>query len=146
MRAIPSKTGQSVVITRVRDGVVKSPPTSHVNQTDEFGLIVRAETVQGELRLTVDRVDSLTGTEGEKAAASRGDDYSNDHYEVNDSHRTRSYAVAPNVAIWRAYPQDQRMSVTEWLAYLRTDLGRQAMFHLDLDDGHVVIIEEQYFP
>ncbi|MCW2543351.1 MAG: hypothetical protein JWM40_903 [Frankiales bacterium] len=133
-------------ITRERDGVVKSPPTTHVKETDEFGLIVRTDTVKGALLVTVDRVDSLGGAEGEQEAKRRGQDYSNDHFEVNDSHRTRTYALASNVVIWKAFPSDERISVAQWLAYLQTDLGRQSMFHLDLEGGHVVIIEEQYYP
>lgn len=38
------------------------------------------------------------------------------------------------------------MTVSAWLEYVRTDQGRQAMFHFDVEGGVVVGIEEQYFP
>lgn len=133
-----------------RDGVVKAPPTVRLAETDEFGLVVRAERRDGAIQVTVDRVDSLTGGEGERAAMARGADFSNDHVEVNDSPRTREYVLADDVVIWQSNPFEvgspQRMTVAEWLAYLRTDQGRQAMFHFDLSGGRVVGIEEQYFP
>jgi hypothetical protein len=130
--------------------VVKSGPTVRLAETDEFGLVVRAERSSGAVRVAVDRVDSLTGNEGERAAAARGADYSNDHFEVNDSPRTRDYVLADSTAIWQANPSDaaspKPMTVTAWLAYLRTGQGRQAMFHFDVEGGRVVGIEEQYFP
>jgi hypothetical protein len=133
-----------------RDGVVKAGPTVRLAETDEFGLVVRAERSSGAVRVAVDRVDSLTGTEGERAAAARGADYSNDHFEVNDSTRTRDYFLADDAAIWRVDPSDagspKPMTVTAWLGYLRTDQGRQAMFHFDVEGGRVVGVEEQYFP
>lgn len=119
-------------------------------ETDEFGLVVRAERNNGAVRVAVDRVDSLSGKEGERAAAARGADYSNDHFEVNDSPRTRDYVLADDVVIWQANPSDvgspKRMTATQWLAYLRTDQGHQAMFHFDAEGGRIVGIEEQYFP
>jgi hypothetical protein len=119
-------------------------------ETDEFGLVVRADRSKGAVRVAVDRVDSLTGSEGERAAAARGADYSNDHFEVNDSPRTRDYVLADDIVIWSANPADVRspkpMTVTEWLAYVRTGQGRQAMFHFDVEGGRVVGVEEQYFP
>ena len=111
---------------------------------------MRAERSNGAVQVAVDRVDSLTGEAGERAAAARGVDYSNDHFEVNDSPRTRDYVLADDVVIWQANPPDvgspNPMTVTEWLAYLRTGQGRQAMFHFDVEGGRVVGVEEQYFP
>jgi hypothetical protein len=133
-----------------RDGVVKALPTLRLAETDEFGLVVRAERSNGAVLVAVDRVDSLTGNEGERAAAARGADYSNDHFEVNDNPGTRDYVLAEDTAIWRANPSEagipKPMTVTAWLAYLRTEQGRQAMFHFDVESGRVVGIEEQYFP
>lgn len=133
-----------------RDGVVKSPPTVRLAKTDEFGLVVKAERRDGAVVVVVDRVDSFSGVEGERAAAARGVDYANDHFEVNDSPRTRSYLLADDVRIWQANPSDgaspKPLTIAEWMAYLHTDQGRRAMFHLDVTDGRVVGVEEQYFP
>ena len=122
----------------------------HLARTDEFGLVVATNTINGELRLSVDRVDSLGGKEAEQAAARKGQQVYDDHYEVNDSPQLRSYAVSPRVVIWGAYSQDGdavgRLSVGKWLTYLRTPTGRQSMFHLELAGGRVVAIEEQFFP
>jgi hypothetical protein len=133
-----------------RDGVVKAPPTVRLADTDEFGLVVSAGRRGGAVHVLVDRVDSLTGDEGARAAAARGADYSNDHFEVNDNPRTRDYVLADDVLIWAANPSavdtPTPMTVTAWLAYLRTAQGRQAMFHLDVESGRVIGVEEQYFP
>jgi hypothetical protein len=45
-----------------RDGIVKAPPTVRLAETDEFGLVVRAEQSNGAVRVAVDRVDSLKAT------------------------------------------------------------------------------------
>ena len=147
--ALPTST-RSTTTAGERIGVVKSGPTVRLRETDEFGLVVRAERSKGVVRVTVDRVDSLTGQEGEQAAAARGVDYANDHIEINDSPQTLDYVLAGDPAIWQANPSDagspQPMTVAAWLTYLGTDQGRRAMFHFDVEGGRVVGIEEQYYP
>ena len=147
--ARPTAT-RSTTTAGERIGVVKAAPTVRLAETDEFGLVVRAERSNGVVRVTVDRVDSLTGPEGQSAAAARGVDYSNDHIEINDSPRTLDYVLAGDPAVWQANPSDagnpQPMTVAAWLAYLDTDQGRHAMFHFDVERGRVIGIEEQYYP
>lgn len=102
------------------------------------------------LRVVVDRVDSLTGEEAERAAAADGTDVSNDHYEVNDNPKTREYVLADDGDIWQADPSDvsspRPLTVEQWLAYVQSQGGRRAMFHFDVEDGRVLGIEEQCFP
>lgn len=135
-----------------RDGVVKAGPTVRLRETDEFGIVVRTERRSGVVRVTVDRVDSLTGEEGEQAAAARGVDYSNDHFEVNDNARTRVYTLAQDVDIWLANPSDagspKPLKVSEWRDYVASTRTRERppMFHFDVEDGRVIGVEEQYFP
>jgi hypothetical protein len=130
--------------------VIKAPPTLRLLETDEFGLVVHAEQVKGAVQVTLDRVDSLTGDEGQRVAQERGADYSNDHLEVNDSPRTRDYVLAADVVIWRSNPSDvahpTSITVDQWLAYLRSVEGHQALYHLDVEGGRVIGVEQQYFP
>lgn len=133
-----------------RTGAVKAPPTVRLRQTDEFGLVVAAARHPQGVVVTVDRVDSLTGEHGASAAAARGMDYSNDHFEVNDNPTTRQYVLALNPVIWQANPADvsnpKQMSIEEWLTYLASARGRTAMFHLHVEGGRTVGVEEQYYP
>ena len=147
-----SSATPGAVPSQERTGEIKAPPTVRLKETDEFGIVVKAERRNGALWISVDRVDSLTGRQAEQAAAARGMDYANDHFEVNDNPRTRDYVLAKNVQIWLANPSDvaspKPLRVSEWLGYLaRTrDSERRPMFHLDVEGGHVVGVEEQYFP
>jgi hypothetical protein len=135
-----------------RDGVVKAGPTVRLRETDEFGIVVKSERRSGAIQVTVDRVDSLTGEEGARAAAARGMDYSNDHFEVNENARTRVYTLAQDVEIWLANPSDvgspKPLTVSEWRNYVARTSSREGppMFHFDVEDGRVIGIEEQYFP
>jgi hypothetical protein len=38
------------------------------------------------------------------------------------------------------------MTLEQWLAFVRTDAGRQTLFHFDTEAGRVVALEEQYLP
>ena len=146
--AAPSSTASGT--DDERDGVVKAGPTVRLRETDEFGLVVEAVQRKDGVHVTVDRVDSLTGAEGARAAAERGMDYSNDHFEVNDNPLTREYALDSSVEIWLANPSDvgspKPMTVVEWLGYVNVARDYPPMFHFDVEDGFVVAIEEQYFP
>ncbi|MCU1589632.1 MAG: hypothetical protein JWP11_888 [Frankiales bacterium] len=119
-------------------------------ETDEFGLVVRAIRSQGRVSVDVDRVDMLSGDEGEKAAAAAGQDYANDYFLVNNNPRTRRYVLAGAVHIWRvdnAHADTPRaVTVTQWLTYLHTPTERKPLFHFDVENGLVVGIEEQYRP
>jgi hypothetical protein len=122
----------------------------YVPETDEFGLVVRTIRSQGRLSVDIDRVDMLSGKEGEQRAAADGQDYSNDYYLVNENPTTRRYVLAGNVKIWLenvTHPdRPGGISVNDWLSYLRGDRGRDGLWHLDVEHGVVVGIEEQYRP
>ena len=146
--AEPSSTASGT--DEERDGIVKAGPTVRLRETDEFGLVVEAQQRNEGVHVTVDRVDSLTGAEGERAATERGMDYSNDHFEVNDNPLTREYVLHPAVEIWLANPSDvaspKPLTVAEWLSYVNQERDYPPMFHFDVENGLVVAIEEQYFP
>lgn len=148
-RGAPSSSA-AVGTDEERDGVVKAGPTVRLRETDEFGLVVKAERRKDGVHVTVDRVDSLTGAEGERAAAERGKDYSNDHFEVNDNPLAREYVLDSSVEIWLANPSDvgspKPLAVAEWLSYVNVARDYPPMFHFDVENGFVVAIEEQYFP
>lgn len=129
---------------------IRAAPTVKLAETDEFGLVVRVMEGPGSVAIDVDRVDMLSGEEGERAAAADGADYSNDYYLVNKSPRTRHYVLGPGPELWQVdvahADQPKLLTLSEWVAYLKTALGRAALFHLDVEQGVVVAIEEQYRP
>ena len=104
------------------------------------------------LAVEIDRVDMLNGEEAEAAAAAHGDEVQTDYYLVNDSPRLRRYSVSPDAIVWGSIrmhsdgPEHERMSLERWLAFVRSDAGRQTLFHFDVEAGQVVAIEEQYLP
>ena len=146
----------SAVADEERDGVVKAGPTVRLRETDEFGIVASAMRRDGSVVVTVDRVDSLTGDEAERAAIAHGDaepgdgGVPNDHYEVNDNPTTRTYTLAAHPDIWKANPSDvgspKPMTVDEWLAYVNKRTEYPPMFHFDVERDEVVGIEQQYFP
>jgi hypothetical protein len=129
---------------------IKAAPTVFLPETDEFGIVVRTVRADGRVSIDIDRVDMLSGDEGERAAAADGQDYSNDYYLVNDNPRTRRYVLGTNVKIWLenvTHPdRPGGISVSAWLDYLRGDRGREDLWHLDVERGVVIGIEEQYRP
>jgi hypothetical protein len=129
---------------------IKAAPTVFLPETDEFGIVVRTARTDGRVSVDIDRVDMLSGDEGKRAAAAAGQDYSNDYYLVNDNPRTRRYVLANNVKIWLenvTHPdRPGGISVSAWLDYLRGDRGREDLWHLDVERGLVIGIEEQYRP
>jgi hypothetical protein len=88
----------------------------------------------------------LTGTEAEKAAASHGDDLSNDYYVVNDNTRLRTLIVNG----------DAEVTVVDWdnccgtkpsnVADLAVDRRESSGFWVTIENGAVTKIEEQYVP
>lgn len=128
---------------------IKAGPEERIAETDEFGYVVRATT--DPVEVDVDRVDMLSGAEAEAAAAAHGDEVSNDYYLVNDSPRLRRYRVSPDTVVWGSIgltgtPDHSRVSLGRWVDFVRTQPGRQTLFHFDLEAGQVVAIEEQYRP
>src|SRR4051794_33003335 len=78
--AAPSPSPEpSPMSTRYAAGI-KAAPTAYLPETDEFGIVVRATRVSGRVSVDIDRVDMLSGDEGERAAAADGQDYSDDYY------------------------------------------------------------------
>ena len=37
-------------------------------------------------------------------------------------------------------------ALAQWLEFVRTEAGRQTLFHFDTEGGRVVALEEQYLP
>jgi len=126
---------------------IKAPKATRLDRTDEFGLVhvVRVGAVD------VDRVDMLSGVEAERAAAAHGGEVSNDYFLVNDNPRLRRYDVRPDAIVWGSIgmvgqPDAKRVTLAAWYRFLATDAGKHTLFHLTVQDGAVVGIEEQYQP
>lgn len=94
----------------------------------------------------------LGGAEAEAAAASRGTDVTNDYFLVNDNPRLRTYRISPDAVVWGSIKlhrtvEASRMRLDDLVAFVTSapedDL---TLFHLDVQGGIVVGIEEQYRP
>jgi hypothetical protein len=104
-----------------------------------------------------------TGEEANQVAASRGDEVPvpNDVYVVNDNPKLRTLTVAPDAAValidWNdccdastimgrkefasVLSQGELVQIGDHLFY-----GTASSYWVTIDDGVVVLIEEQYFP
>jgi hypothetical protein len=136
----------------LQDATVKAPPPEQISRTDEFGRLTLASEGSSIL-IDADRVDMLGGTAAEEAAAARGDEVSNDYYLVNDNPQLRRYRLSPQAVVWGSIGltrtvEHQRVNVQDLLRYLRSDTeqNRSTLFHLQVEDGWVVGVEEQYRP
>jgi hypothetical protein len=130
---------------------IKAPPPDRIAETDEFGVLVAVrETPQG-LEVDVNRVDMLGGQEAEEAAAARGMDVSNDYFLVDDNPMLRTYRISPDVEVWGDIsfgrePGLVRITVEDLRAHVEDPPWTGVLFHLDVEKGLVVGIEEQYRP
>ena len=147
----PPPPGDVVPRPPVAPGI-KAPPSTRLTGTDEFGRLVAVRGTADGLEVDVDRVDMLGGAEAEAAAAARGQDVSNDYFLVNDNPRLRTYRVSPEAVVWGSIMlhrtvEAARVPLHDLLAFVRAapedDL---TLFHLDVEDGVVVGVEEQYRP
>lgn len=131
---------------------IKAPPPTQLAHTDEFGL-AKAVRVHGDvIEVDVDRVDMLSGSEAEAAAAAAGTDVSNDYFLSNENPAVRTYRVSPKAVVWgkiamlHKEPGAQRTSLARWEQYVRSPDSEMTLFHFELTDGVVTGIEEQYRP
>jgi hypothetical protein len=138
-------------LRRYADGV-NAPPASKIDRTDDFGMLTLGPSGR-DILIDVDRVDMLGGEEAEAAASARGDEVSNDYYLVNDNPQLRRYRLSADAVVWGSLGlgrtvEHQPASVDDLLAFLRTDTpqSRNTLFHLHVDDGWIVGVEEQYRP
>lgn len=131
---------------------LRAPVALRLTATDEFGRVTALREGPEGLEVDVDRVDWLSGQEAVDAAAARGEEPGGDYYLVDDSTRTRTYGLTNEAVVWGsigfgAEPSaPERVTLDRWQAFLQTEAGGQALFHLDLKDGVVLGIEEQYQP
>lgn len=145
----PPPVSATATSTAVASSVI-APPAAHLAQTDDFGL-VRVVRRSPTVVVEVDRVDMLGGEAAERAAAADGTDVSNDYYLVNDDPRRRRYEVRADAQMWGSIRMTRRVdgarvSVSDWLAFVGRPDSDGTLFHLDLDAGVVVGVEEQYRP
>ncbi|MCW2607817.1 MAG: hypothetical protein JWO60_2510, partial [Frankiales bacterium] len=130
---------------------VHAPPAVRLAETDEFGRVTAVREADGGLEVDVDRVDMLDGQAAAEAAAAHGDPLDTDYYLVDDNPTTRTYRVPAGAVVWGSIGLSRqvepvRVSQQRWREFVQTDLGRRTLFHLDVEDGAVVGIEEQYLP
>ncbi len=130
---------------------LKAPQPSRLTRTDEFGIVASIERTGTAVFVEVNRVDMLGGAEGEAAARARGQEVSNDYFLVDENPLLRRYRVDPSALVWGSIGlartvEPTRVPVEQWLDYLDTPAARTTLFHLQIKDGAVVGVEEQYRP
>ena len=152
--AAPAATTQPPVTpepsSTATSGSVVAPPAAHIAETDDFGL-VRVVRRSPTVVVEVDRVDMLGGQAAERAAAADGTEVSNDYYLVNDNAQRRAYEVSDDAQVWGSIRMEQdvdgaRVPISDWLAFVDRSDSAGTLFHLDLEGGVVVGVEEQYRP
>ena len=131
---------------------VRAPAALRLTATDEFGRVTAVREGPEGLEVDVDRVDWLSGQEAVDIAAGRGEEPGGDYHLVDDSPRTRTYGLSDEVAVWGSLgfgvepSMPERVTLDRWRTFLKTAVGRQTLFHLEVEDGVVLGIEEQYRP
>ena len=147
-----SVTGQSLASGSPETERIRAAPRQRIEETDEFGLVASiTRSADGSVTVQIDRVDMLGGAEAEAAAAAQADEVSNDYYLVNDNPQLRSYTVPPTAVIWgsirlQGTPDVARVSFADWVEFVTGEESDDTLFHLDVEDGLVVAVEEQYRP
>ena len=77
---------------------------------------------------------------------------SNDYYLVDDHPTLRRYRISHQAVVWGSLGlgrtvEPQQVPLEHLLTFLRTDPDRSStLFHLEVEDGVVVGVEEQYRP
>jgi hypothetical protein len=123
-----------------------------IGRTDEFGIAARLTLIGSKTFVDMDRVDWLTGPDAERAAAEHGQGVDGEYYLVNDSTELRRYVVSPDAAVFGSImltgkPEHSRVPLSAWTAFVRDDSrAKDTLFHLHVETGQVVQIEEQYRP
>ncbi|MCU1691966.1 MAG: hypothetical protein JWM64_1057 [Frankiales bacterium] len=141
---------------------LKAPKAQRLSSTDEFGAVTKiVRTPDGNLRVSVDRVDWLQGQEADAAAAADGTD-AGDYHVVNDNPTTRSYDVSPDAVVYGSImttgaPDLSNQTLSDWADFLRSGSRSmsganvrqqilQTYWHFQVEDRQVIGIEEQYRP
>lgn len=147
-RLFPAEAPSAVSTTGI-----KAPPAVELSRTDEFGTLrLVARRPDGSSTISVDRVDLLSGAEAQAAARARHQDSAVDDFLVDDDPARRTYEVSPSVRVWGSIALSGHVEPTAsdldaLYRFLATDQGgRPTLFHLEIDDGRVTGIEEQYRP
>ena len=96
-----------------------------------------------------------TGSAGRRRSRRRGpvgQEPGGDYYVVDDETRTRTYRLTDETVFWGsiglgAEPSTpRRVTLERWRDFLPTPVGGQTLWHVDVEDGVAVGIEEQYRP
>ena len=148
--ATPFQAATAAASGSAENAPIKAPPPSKISETDEFGLLTVVSRDRP-LEVDVDRVDMLGGAEADAAARARGQEVSNDYFLVNDNPKLRRYEFSDQVIVWGSIGltgavDHRQVSVEKLVTFLLTPRGRSTLFHLDVERGVVVAIEEQYRP
>lgn len=143
----PSPSASSAAVAKG----IKAPPPVRLAETDEFGRIT--DIASDGTTLRVERVDMLSGQEAEEAAAAGNADVSNDYYLRERPEFWTQYTLDPNVVVWGSIRMEGsvepvRVDLARLIKFVDQDntYDLQTLFHLDVEDGRVIGIEEQYRP
>jgi len=133
------------------DARIAAPRPLRLEATDDFGRVVAVRAAAAGWEIDVDRVAMLGGEEAEAAALAHGERVETDYYLVNDDPTVRTYTVAADCVVWGnialGHPgEPNRVTLTDWRAFLGSETGKSTLFHFDLNGTSVTGVEEQYRP
>ncbi len=133
-----------------------SPPPPALPDGRHFVYVKKLSGTPPTATMKFDLAEFLTGEEAAQAAAEHGDESPppNDYYIVNDNPKLRTMPLAPGVTIraidWTNCCELTDVPYTDWAASLKTPTdalhGTATQYWIEVADGVIVAIEEQYLP
>lgn len=137
--------------TRAASADIKAPPPVRIERTDDFGRI--SDISRNGTSLRMERVDMLSGQEAEQAAAEAGADFSNDYFLRQRPEFWTTHTIDPDVVVWGSIRMagsvdPVRVDLARLIEFIDKENSSEtsALFHLHIEAGRVVAIEEQYLP
>ncbi len=155
----PAATSAATVTIAATGTVVKpqAPTSENVSAEDgkHFGYLKKVTLKSGDVVVTVDYAQMLSGHEAATAAAAHGDESPppNDYYIVNDNPKLRTFKLASSAGVKYLVGGDPTLHATSASGFLSRWESAAAdatilrnPYWLTIHGGAIVKLEQQYLP